>query len=85
LPKHGKGLVFIRRFPEVRPAEGHDRIRSEDPVLIAFLNDCVSFGFGEKPGIHERVTGPGVFIDTACDGAKRNLDLPEKLLSSRRG
>jgi hypothetical protein len=85
LPKHGKSLIFISRLPEDRPAKDHDRVRSKDPAVFALLNDRLSFGFGEKPGIHERITGQGVFIDAACDGAKRNPDLPEKLLSSRRG
>jgi hypothetical protein len=85
LPEHGKGLLFIRRFPEDRPAKNHDRVCPEDPMAFTSLDDRASFGLGQKPGIHERVRRQKVFPHAADHGAKRNPDLSHKLFSSRRG
>jgi hypothetical protein len=85
LPEHGKGFIVICRLPKIFPAKGHDGVCAEDPAAFKYLNNRVSFGLGQKPGIRDRIARQGVFADPAGDGAKRNPDLSEKLFSSRGG
>jgi hypothetical protein len=49
------------------------------------VEDRPNLGFGEKLGIQERIAGQRVFLDAAWNGAKGDPNLPEELLSSRRG